>query len=132
MNKNIPLLSGTLVSWAVLSLLSVPAQTVVAEQAEADDQIEEVLVTARKREESLLEIPESVVAISGDDIDRQGLKGLEDIGFQVPNLNLSVRLDGFPNVSIRGFRGVWQHPGGGFLLGRRANLLRRVVAVRRS
>ena len=116
MKKNFPLLSGTVVSWAVLVLLSVPAQTVAAEQAEADDQIEEVLVTARKREESLLEIPESVVAISGDDIDRQGLKGLEDIGFQVPNLNLSVRLDGFPNVSIRGLGAFGNTQGAGFYL----------------
>ena len=116
MKKNFPLLSGTVVSWAVLVLLSVPGQTVAAEQAEADDQIEEVLVTARKREESLLEIPESVVAISGDDIDRQGLKGLEDIGFQVPNLNLSVRLDGFPNVSIRGLGAFGNTQGAGFYL----------------
>ena len=116
MRKHILSLSGTLVSWMGLTLLSVPTQYVVAQQAEADDQVEEVLVTARKREESLLEIPESVVAISGDDIDRQGLKGLEDIGFQVPNLNLSVRLDGFPNVSIRGLGAFGNTQGAGFYL----------------
>ena len=116
MKKTIPLLSGALVAWAALVLLCVPTQHVAAEEADADDQIEEVLVTARKREESLLEIPESVVAISGDDIDRQGLKGLEDIGFQVPNLNLSVRLDGFPNVSIRGLGAFGNTQGAGFYL----------------
>ena len=115
MHKNTLLLSGMLVPWAVLLLLAVPAQPAAA-QSEADDEIEEVLVTARKREESLLEIPESVVAISGDDIDRQGLKSLEDIGFQVPNLNLSVRLDGFPNVSIRGLGAFGNTQGAGFYL----------------
>ncbi|MDE0178841.1 MAG: hypothetical protein OXP36_09600, partial [Gammaproteobacteria bacterium] len=85
MDKNIPMCTGAFLSGAMLVLLAVPAQYSVAEQAATDDEIEEVLVTARKREESLLEIPESVVAISGDDIDAQGLKGLEDIGFQVPN-----------------------------------------------
>ena len=64
--------------------LEAGAQDATEVQAEANGEIEEVLVTARKREESLLEIPESVVAVSGDDIDRQGLKGLEDIGSRCP------------------------------------------------
>ena len=67
----------------------------------AAGEIEEIVVTARKRAESLLEIPESVITVRGG-IDRQQIKGLEDVGFQVPNLNLSMRLDGFPNVSVRG------------------------------
>ncbi len=79
-------------------------------------EIEEVLVTARKREENLLEIPESVLAISGDDIGRQNIKGLEDIGFLAPNLNLSTRLDGFPNVSIRGLGSFGNTQGVGFYL----------------
>ena len=88
-----------------------------AEAADAEERaVEEILVTARKREESLLEIPESVVALSGSDIDRQNLKGLEDIGFQVPNLNLSVRMDGFPNVSIRGLGSFGNTQGVGFYL----------------
>ncbi|MDE0422637.1 MAG: TonB-dependent receptor [Gammaproteobacteria bacterium] len=92
------------------------APVAMGEEADTSDDIEEVIVTARKREESLLEIPESVVALMGDDIDRQGLKGLEDIGFQVPNLNLSTRLDGFPNVSIRGLGSFGNTQGVGFYL----------------
>ena len=93
-------------------------QTVRADESESasDDEIEEVLVTARKREESLLEIPESVAVITGGDIDQQGIKGLEEIGFQVPNLNLSTRLDGFPNVSIRGLGAFGNTQGAGFYL----------------
>ena len=84
---------------------------------DADERtLEEVLVTARKREESLLEIPESVVALGAGDIDRRNLKGLEDVGVQVPNLNLSVRLDGFPNVSVRGLGSFGNTQGVGFYL----------------
>ena len=113
--------SGTFVSavvWAMFGLFAVGAQSARGDDAEtaSDKQVEEVLVTARKREENLLEIPESVVAISGGDIDRQGLKGLEDIGFQVPNLNLSTRLDGFANVSIRGLGAFGNTQGAGFYL----------------
>ena len=87
-------------------------------QVERDQQgiIEEILVTARKREESLLEIPESVAAISGDDINRENLRTLDDIGLQVPNLNLATRLDGFPNVSIRGLGAFGNTQGVGFYL----------------
>ena len=114
-------LSGVFVpsaAFVLLGLFAVGAQEISADESESasEDEIEEVLVTARKREESLLEIPESVVAITGDDIDQQALKGLEDIGFQVPNLNLSMRLDGFPNVSIRGLGAFGNTQGAGFYL----------------
>ncbi len=86
-------------------------------QAKADDgYVEEVLVTARKREESVLEIPESLSVIAGDDINRQNIKALKDVGFQVPNLNLAMRLDGFPNVSIRGVGAFGNTQGVGFYL----------------
>ncbi|MYE83368.1 MAG: TonB-dependent receptor [Gammaproteobacteria bacterium] len=78
--------------------------------------IEEILVTARKREESLLEIPESLAVITGESIDRGNIKALSQIGFQVPNLNLSMRLDGFPNVSIRGLGSFGNTQGVGFYL----------------
>ena len=104
---------------ALIFLFPVSASS--AEDAEdegtsASGPLEVVIVTARKREESLLEIPESLAAILGGDIDRQNLKGLEQIGFQVPNLNLSMRLDGFPNVSIRGLGSFGNTQGVGFYL----------------
>ena len=79
--------------------------------------IEEILVTARKREESLLEIPESLAVIHRrEHRPAANIKGLEQIGFQVPNLNLSMRLDGFPNVSIRGLGSFGNTQGVGFYL----------------
>ena len=86
-------------------------------EAQADEgYVEEVLVTARKREESVLEIPESLSVITGDDINRQNIKALKDVGFKVPNLNLAMRLDGFPNVSIRGLGAFGNTQGVGFYL----------------
>ena len=78
--------------------------------------LEEVVVTARKRGESLIDIPESVVSISGDDIGRQNIKGLDKIGLAVPNLNLAMRTDGYPNVSIRGIGAFGLTQGVGFYL----------------
>ena len=78
--------------------------------------LEEIVVTARKREESLLDIPESVVAISGLSIDRQNIKGLDKIGLAIPNLNLAMRTDGYPNASIRGIGAFGLTQGVGFYI----------------
>ena len=78
--------------------------------------MEEVLVTARKREEKLLEIPESIQTFSGEMVEQANINGLSDIGLLVPNLYLSRRTDGFPNVSIRGLGGFGNTQGTGFYL----------------
>ena len=59
-----------------ISLLAFPLTTFAAESVDGESAsvIEEITVTARKREESVLDIPESVSAISGDDIEKQGIK----------------------------------------------------------
>ncbi len=100
---------------ATVASLAVPAPAAMAQEA-TSGVIEEIVVTARKRAESLLEIPESVSVITGADIDRQNIRGLEDVGFMVPNLNLSTRLDGFPNVSVRGLGAFGNTQGVGFYL----------------
>ena len=111
--KNIVRLKISYIS--AISLLAFPI-LYSAESEAAEEVMDEVVVTARKREESLLDIPESVQAIGGADIDRQNIKSLEDVGFLIPNLNLSPRADGFPNVSIRGLGSFGNTQGVGFYL----------------
>ena len=57
----------------------------------ADDgaKLDEIIVTARKREESLTDVPESVMALSGTAVERRNIKGVNKIGLAVPNVNLS-------------------------------------------
>tara|TARA_B100001173_G_scaffold153122_1_gene132783 strand:+ start:225 stop:2396 length:2172 start_codon:yes stop_codon:yes gene_type:complete len=100
------------------SLLAFPLSTFAAESVDGESAnvIEEITVTARKREESVLDIPESVSAISGADIEKQGIKGLDKIGLAIPNLNLAMRTDGYPNVSIRGIGAFGLTQGVGFYL----------------
>ena len=78
--------------------------------------LEEVIVTARKRDENLLDIPESVSAIAAIEVERRNIKGLNKIGLAVPNLNLSMRTDGYPNVTIRGLGAFGMTQGVGFYL----------------
>lgn len=65
--------------------------------------IDELVVTAQKREERLQEVPISVAAISGDTLVQQGINNLTELSTLVPGLNFtqssSVRGEGF---SVRG------------------------------
>jgi outer membrane receptor protein involved in Fe transport len=62
--------------------------TVAMAQSEtpAQQTLEEVVVTATKREESILKIPVSVSAVDAAQIDKLGAKDLEDLARAVPSL----------------------------------------------
>ena len=67
--------------------------------------LEEIIVTARKKEESLQDTPISITAFSQDDLAQQGITAIDDLQGKVPSLNLTP----FPtqNTSLRLFiRGV--------------------------
>ena len=78
--------------------------------------IEEITVTARKREENLLEVPASISAFSEVQIDRSNISGLSDLSLLVPNLYLGRRTDGFPNVTMRGMGSFGNTQGVGFYM----------------
>lgn len=66
-----------------------------------DDSDTEIIVTAQKRPETIQNIPISLTAISGDDLAKDGLKGLEDLHVAVPNLNVGQQ-SGVALISLRG------------------------------
>lgn len=70
----------------------------------ADDVIEQstIVVTARRREESLQDVPVAITAISGDTIERRGLTSIRDIAQSVPGLNINSDGAGRAFVAIRG------------------------------
>ena len=70
---------GTVVLAAVtLSLPSVMLLTSQQAVAQAELELDEIIVTARKREENLLEIPESLTTFSDSIIEQGNINGLED------------------------------------------------------
>ncbi|MBI1731295.1 MAG: TonB-dependent receptor [Gammaproteobacteria bacterium] len=72
--------------------------------ARAQDQagIEEVVVTATKRAETLQEIPLSVTAFSSDDIDKRDFEGFNDYAKFVPGLSFGIREPGGTSIVFRG------------------------------
>ena len=66
-------------------------------------ELEEIIVTAQKRQQSLNDVGIAVTAFSGDTIRELGLSQPVDIAAQTPNLNINNTFqNSFPNVSIRG------------------------------
>ena len=84
-------------------LLAQAALVVAVHQAAyGAPQLEEVLVTAEKREQSIQDVPLSVVALSGDSIDVGKIEGLNDIAFRTPGLSFNQFNIGEPRIYIRG------------------------------
>ncbi|MCC7411942.1 MAG: TonB-dependent receptor [Gammaproteobacteria bacterium] len=70
--------------------------------ARADQAIEEIIVTATKREASLQDIPQVVTAFTGADIERRGFSGLDDYAKFVPSLNFARRGESGTSLVFRG------------------------------
>jgi len=63
--------------------------------------LEEVVVTAQKRVESLQDVPIAVSAVSGEKINDIGITGLEELTLYVPNVTINSGR-ATPNLFIRG------------------------------
>lgn len=64
-------------------------------------QLEEVVVTARKRTESLMDAPVAVSSVSGQAMEAQGITSMEQLSASVPGLQIG-RAAQTTNVAIRG------------------------------
>jgi len=64
-------------------------------------QLEEVVVTAQKREQSLRDVPISVSAMSGEKINDEGILNLEELSLFMPNVSINKGATQ-PNLYIRG------------------------------
>ncbi|MBH9553435.1 TonB-dependent receptor [Inhella gelatinilytica] len=76
---------------AVLALMAAPvgAQTAPEKKTEADEgALEKVVVTARKREETLQDSPVAVTALTAQSLDRLNIKNLGDLQGNVPSLTV--------------------------------------------
>jgi outer membrane receptor protein involved in Fe transport len=78
--------------------------------------LEVVVVTARKREESLQSVPLSIQAASGKELARRRVVGLRELSGALPGINLVVGDPGKTSVSIRGITSVTATPTTGFYL----------------
>jgi iron complex outermembrane recepter protein len=94
----------TSVSACVSAILAAAAQAPAHADEGAD--IQEVIVTATRRAESVLEVPYNISAVSGADLQASGVTDLQDLTHMVPGLagpDLGPRAGDFNNsLTIRG------------------------------
>ena len=97
-----PTATQHLASTAGLTAGGIDAQASVAKDGDAT-RLEEITVTARRREESLYAVPVAVTALSPGDIRARGIQTAEDLQNYVPSLNVSssVTRDDY-TFSLRG------------------------------
>jgi len=78
--------------------------------AQGELMLEEIIVTAQKREQSLQDVPVSVSVMSGDAITEVGITNLDEMSGYIPNLSVS---EGSQSVSIT-MRGLGSGQNQGF------------------
>lgn len=95
---------------SVLSVLAAPPLARAQDDTAAPVRgaLEEVVVTARKREENLQTAPVSVAAFTAAALQRQGIDTLVDLGSRVPNLSMISGQGGGGTQTQVSIRGVGQ------------------------
>lgn len=100
--KKTPLATAIITAMSASSALygiNAQAQT----DTEAFAAIEEIVVTARRKDENLQDVPLTVNAVTGDDLADLNIRNMEDVQSIVPGLTLQDDPIA-PNASIRGVR----------------------------
>lgn len=90
---------------ATLSILSASvAMPAFAQVPEDEDQAfeGEIIVTAQKREERLIDVPVTLTAVSGERLNELGVSDLDELSNYVPGLNIQEQSANNPGIVIRG------------------------------
>jgi iron complex outermembrane receptor protein len=101
---NLPFRKAALVS-AVAMAGALSAQQALAQSSASDLVMEEVVVTAQKREEGMQDVPIAITAMSETDLERRGVQNVGDLINAVPNMGGFEAPGGKGNVSFT-LRGV--------------------------
>jgi iron complex outermembrane receptor protein len=100
---------------SAIALFAVPMTVVWADKPAAaqesrEDILQEVVVTARRKEESAQTVPVAIIAFSPDQLERATVQSLNDISFLTPGLRVSS--EGGASVSSVSMRGQSKLPVG--------------------
>ena len=85
-------------------------------QEEPEIKIEEVIVTAQRREQSLQDVPMAITVITGADLEKIGAFTFEQFAAKVPNLSFGMVGDGASDTRSISIRGIFGNGTTGFYL----------------
>ena len=113
MSKKIAIAAGVASGLVCLMPLTALAQAAAAAASPAasaaDGQIATVIITAQKRKEDIRDVPLSVSVLSGEQLQQQQIKTVEDLTRNVPNISFSSQ--GGPGLGTVEIRGVSSQAG---------------------
>ena len=98
-------MSSRLWKWFMCAGLGLTAgMTAEAQQVSATSaDVDEIVVTAQRRAQSLSEVPLAITALDGDSLSKQGITNSAELASAVPNLQISSPYGNTqPNFSLRG------------------------------
>jgi iron complex outermembrane receptor protein len=105
MNTLFYLMTGTALSMGTALQAQTQADPAGTDEAAVDeDRLEDVIVTAQRREERLQNVPVSVTALTGAQLDRQQISEVQDLAASVPNVWIGQGI-GDPTDLVIGLRG---------------------------
>ena len=113
-------------SWALLAAATVAlpvshAMAAAPAASQTEVAVQEVLVTARRREESLQEVPLTIAAFSGEQLEQSNISNVQDLAVLVPNLQItgggSTQGTATGDFRMRGIPGVARYMDGVYLSG---------------
>lgn len=94
-----------------LTVLAGLASPITPAKETAASVLEEIIVTSQKREQSLQDVPVSVLALTGEELQATGSFNFEDYATKIPNLSFGAQSGGGMgrttgrNIAIRGISG---------------------------
>lgn len=77
--------------------------------AQEQARIEEVVVTARFREENVQSTPIAITALSGDDLAQRSLENVAEVGLAIPNAFFRENVGNYGPTGTIGLRGIMQN-----------------------
>ncbi|MFY8196318.1 MAG: TonB-dependent receptor, partial [Novosphingobium sp.] len=88
----------------VLALSCTVSPMALAQDATPEAAVDgDIVVTAQRREQSLLDVPLAVTALGGDNLAQRGITNSAQLGDAVPNLQINSPYGSTqPNFSLRG------------------------------
>ncbi len=78
------------------------AQDEMQESARAQNVLDEIIVTAQKREQNLQDVGLAISAITGEGLAKRGIDSPMDLQYSIPSLSLGSTVVGNAQVTIRG------------------------------
>ena len=94
---------GKLMAMASISAIGLVTTPALAQDAKGNTGLDEIIVTAQKREQNLQDVPAAVSAFSADQLTARGVTQTSDLMGTLPNLQVTSAYSSTqPNFSLRG------------------------------